>query len=126
MNHKGHNYTPLNKEHSLSMQAVPCCTNKNRNIVPLQPEDEQVLNIINSLCDNSLGECLSEVLSFGPRCTRCGMPCGCDTIYFGSMAFHKKHFNCKICGSSIDFPIVIDNDICCQKCLAKIKKESTM
>ena len=123
MNHNGNIYVPLNNGHSSSMSVVPLCTNKKRNVVPLQPEDEEVLNIIYSICDNSYGDYLSEPLSFGPRCARCGMPCGNDAIYFGTLTFHKRQFNCKICGSSLDFPIVINDDLYCKSCVTKMKKK---
>lgn len=99
-----------------------CTPNFARSAAPMEPEDEEVLRIIQSLGstetdnDNAMLESWSPFASFGPRCTRCGNPCGDDVVYCGSLAFHKRHFKCRKCGQAMQVPITINGDVYCQNC----------
>lgn len=63
-------------------------------------------------------------VDFGPRCTRCGNPCGDDVIYQGNLAFHSAHFTCKECRKNLKVGILLNNDVYCQSCAAKVTPQS--
>ena len=98
-----------------------------RSAAPMAPEDEEVLQIIQSMNstevadDTSVLESWSACVSFGPRCARCGNPCGDDVVYVGSLAFHKRHLKCRKCGKRMQVPIIINGDIYCQNCSKLVK-----
>lgn len=91
-------------------------------------DDAEVLRIVRSCSfdsqiDSDSGDSAapppndcSSVTHFGPRCTRCGNPCGDDVIFHGAMAFHRAHFTCHKCGSLIRIPTLIDGEIYCRCC----------
>ncbi|EAY15089.1 LIM domain containing protein [Trichomonas vaginalis G3] len=96
---------------------------------PMEPEDEEVLKIIRSLGNMSAptdtaADSYTPLASFGPRCTRCGNPCGNDVYYHGPLPFHKKHFVCKRCGGPLHVPITINNDVYCQNCARMVKPKA--
>ena len=66
----------------------------------------------------------SSFTHFGPRCNRCGNPCGEDAIYHGSMAFHKDHFTCYKCGSMIKIPVFVNGEMYCKRCGKDIQPKS--
>lgn len=93
--------------------------------------DEEVLHIIRSSGSNQepapphlTNESWATFASFGPRCTRCGNPCGDDVVYHGSLAFHRRHFSCKRCGCALRIPMSINGDIYCQQCAKHIQPQS--
>ena len=63
-------------------------------------------------------------IDFGPRCARCGNPCGDDVIYQGNLAFHSSHFTCKECRTKLKVGILLNNDVYCQSCAAKVTPQS--
>ena len=95
-------------------------------------EDEDVQRMMNSTDRtqdpfiNSLSsdESWASIATFGPRCNRCGNPCGTDVIYCENLAFHKRHFTCKLCKTVLDSPIPINGEIYCQNCSESIKPSS--
>ena len=102
----------------------------------IDEDDEEVLRIVRSCSfDNQFeNESLeseppqnnswSSFTHFGPRCNRCGNPCGEDAIYHGSMAFHKDHFTCYKCGSMIKIPVFVNGEMYCKRCGKDIQPKS--
>lgn len=95
----------------------------------MDAEDEQILSLFrNSQSQDDLASISDEswaaFASFGPRCNRCGNPCGDDVVYHGSMAFHRRHFTCKGCNSTLIVPIAINNELYCQSCAPHVQPES--
>ncbi|OHS99731.1 hypothetical protein TRFO_33812 [Tritrichomonas foetus] len=66
----------------------------------------------------------SNLISIGPRCSRCGNPCGEDAIYQGNLAFHARHFTCRECGKALKVAISVNNEIYCQVCAKKVAPQS--
>ena len=63
-------------------------------------------------------------ISVGPRCNRCGNPCGDDVIYQGNLAFHTCHFTCRNCNEPLKVAISVNNEIYCQKCASQVLPQS--
>lgn len=103
-------------------------------MMPMEPEDEEVLRIIRSigefdddLMDSEMScqmESWASIVSFGPRCTRCGNPCGDDVYLHGTMPFHKRHFTCRNCNGPMVIPITINGDVYCQQCASFIQPKA--
>ncbi|KAH0792696.1 LIM-type zinc finger-containing protein [Histomonas meleagridis] len=96
----------------------------------MDEEDEEVIRIIRSgsfdsmnqpVDSQSCNDVWASIASFGPRCNRCGNPCGDDVVYHGSLAFHRRHFTCKQCGVPIQIPTCINGEIYCKECAKNIK-----
>lgn len=64
-------------------------------------------------------------VDLGPRCIRCGNPCGEDVIYHGNLAFHSCHFNCYECGAPLTVGISLNNEVFCQLCASTVKPQDT-
>ena len=93
----------------------------------MDPEDEQVLELIRASQPEAADECdeaWAPLASFGPRCHRCGNPCGDDVVYHGSLAFHRCHFTCRRCRSALRVPISVNGDVYCQSCAPHVEPGS--
>lgn len=82
------------------------------------------LNFSSNYYMNSDFNSSTKPADFGPRCTRCGNPCGDDVIYQGNLAFHSAHFTCKECRTKLKVGILLNNDVYCQSCASKITPQS--
>ena len=99
----------------------------------MEANDEEVLEIIRSVGpstretptanSSSHMETWASFQSYGPRCQRCGNPCGDDVVYFESVAFHKRHFTCRRCNQPLTQPVLIGGDVFCSTCA---QRESTV
>lgn len=81
-------------------------------------EEAQQDAFLNSLASD---ESWASVASFGPRCNRCGNPCGNDVIFCENLAYHKRHFTCKKCKSRLSEAIPISGEIYCKNCAPTVK-----
>lgn len=92
----------------------------------MEATDDEVLEIIKSVGPsaremtsmNSMSstESWASFQSFGPRCQRCGNPCGDDVVYFENLTYHKRHFTCKKCNQPLVEPVLIGNEVYCLIC----------
>lgn len=126
-------YLPLKSPGQFDFTVPTMIPSVSYSATPMEPEDEEVLKIIRSLGNGNIPDCQNSEIttlpyenfqplaSFGPRCTRCGNPCGNDVYYHGPLPFHKRHFVCKRCNGALHVPITVNGDVYCQNCARSIK-----
>ena len=99
----------------------------------IDPDDEEIVNLVRTMnfdINSDEKDTQEDVQSFnaipniGPRCHRCGNPCGNDALFFGQHAYHSKHLTCYRCNTKLKMPIIIENEIYCHSCSLIFQKSN--